>query len=72
MKKVFPVDAAKIDSIPLEGGKSANWRKDALNHLISLQREDGSWYNPDGKYLESLPELVTAYAMISLKNTQAK
>jgi squalene-hopene/tetraprenyl-beta-curcumene cyclase len=64
--------AANVDNVPLEGGKTANWRQDAAGHLISLQRTDGSWYNPDGKYLESLPELVTAYAMISLKNTSAK
>lgn len=60
--------AANIDSLPLADGKSADWRADATKHLISLQRADGSWYNPDGKYLESLPELVTAYAMISLRN----
>ncbi len=58
--------AAKIDSLKLENGTEADWRKDLASKLLSLQREDGSWVNPNGRWMESNAVLVTAYTVMSL------
>lgn len=43
------------------------WREDLLKKILSLQQEDGSWVNPDGRYMENLKELTTAYTLIASK-----
>lgn len=48
-------------------GKRHAWRKELVSKLLSLQRGDGSWMNINGRWLESNPVLVTAYAVISLE-----
>jgi len=53
----------------LEGvdGKRHNWRGDLAEHLISLQREDGSWVNVDNRqYMEDDANLVTGYVLLTL------
>ncbi len=58
--------AANVDMLKLEDGKVADWRKDLSIRLLSEQREDGSWVNDNGRWMESNPVLVTAYTMLSL------
>jgi len=43
------------------------WRQELVTQIISLQREDGSWLNENGRYFEALPELVTSYAILALR-----
>ncbi len=59
--------AANIESLKLENGKEADWRKDLGEMLLSKQREDGSWVNNNGRWMESNPVLVTAYTVLSLE-----
>lgn len=59
--------AANVDKLPLKGGKKADWRKDIANELLTGQREDGSWINPNSRWWESDPVLVTAYAVLTLE-----
>ncbi len=59
--------AANVDSLELEGGKQADWRKDLGEKLLATQREDGSWVNENGRWMESNPVLVTAYTVMSLQ-----
>jgi squalene-hopene/tetraprenyl-beta-curcumene cyclase len=33
---------------------------------VALQRPDGSWVNPQGRWFEGDPALVTAYALEAL------
>ncbi|WP_405234312.1 prenyltransferase/squalene oxidase repeat-containing protein [Lentisalinibacter salinarum] len=48
-------------------GTEHNWREDIARKLLSLQREDGSWVNPDSpRWWEGNPELVTAWSVIAL------
>lgn len=61
------LSAAGIDKLPLEGGKSADWRKDLAESILRKQREDGSWSNSDNRWMESNPTLVTAYCLLSLE-----
>jgi squalene-hopene/tetraprenyl-beta-curcumene cyclase len=61
------LSAANIDALPLEGGKEADWRGDLGVKLLSSQREDGSWVNKNGRWMESNPVLVTAYTVLALE-----
>lgn len=48
-------------------GTEHNWREDVARKLISLQRDDGSWVNPDSpRWWEGNPQLVTAWSVIAL------
>ena len=48
-------------------GASHAWRKDLVAKLLSLQKGDGFWVNENGRWMESNPILVTAYACVSLE-----
>jgi len=61
------LSAANIDKLPLADGKEADWRKDLAGAILSKQREDGSWANPTGRWMESNPVLTTAYCVMSLE-----
>jgi squalene-hopene/tetraprenyl-beta-curcumene cyclase len=59
--------AAGVDQLLLADGKMADWRKDLSEKLLSTQREDGSWANSNGRWMESNPILVTAYTVMALE-----
>ena len=59
--------AANIDTLTLANGKEADWRKDLGEKLLTTQRENGSWVNDNGRWMESNPVLVTAYTVMSLE-----
>lgn len=61
------LNAAGIDKIKLADGKEADWRKDLAGKLLSSQREDGSWINENGRWMESNSVLVTAYTVMALE-----
>lgn len=48
-------------------GTKHEWRAELVKTLAGLQKDDGSWVNPEGRWMENSPELVTAYAMLTLK-----
>jgi squalene-hopene/tetraprenyl-beta-curcumene cyclase len=56
-----------VDSLELKAGAKINWRKELAMRLINLQQNDGSWVNDNGRWWERDPNLVTAYAVISLE-----
>jgi squalene-hopene/tetraprenyl-beta-curcumene cyclase len=60
------LSAANINLLELEDGTNADWRKDLGEKLLATQREDGSWVNDNGRWMESNPVLVTAYTVLSL------
>ena len=43
-----------------------NWKSDLLKHLSSQQQENGSWTNPDARWMEGDPNLVTGYVLLTL------
>lgn len=50
-------------------GQRRNWRNEMAAKLISLQAPDGSWRNTEsGAWMESRPELVTAWSAIALEH----
>jgi squalene-hopene/tetraprenyl-beta-curcumene cyclase len=58
--------AANVSMLKLEDGTEADWRRDLGEKLLASQREDGSWVNDNGRWMESNPVLVTAYTVLSL------
>ncbi len=42
------------------------WKQELLAVLAALQNEDGSWTNPDARWMEGDPNLVTGYALLTL------
>ncbi len=58
--------AANVNMLKLENGKEADWRNDLAVKILSKQRENGSWLNDNGRWMESNPVLVTAYNVLSL------
>lgn len=63
--------AAGVDKITLPDGKTVDWRLDLSRKLLSNQREDGSWVNPNSRWWENDPVLVSAYTLISLAQLHA-
>jgi squalene-hopene/tetraprenyl-beta-curcumene cyclase len=49
------------------GGERHDWRKELVDHLLKIQRADGSWVNPNGRWMESIPELVTGYSILAIE-----
>ena len=56
-----------VDQVELKDGKKIDWRKEVAMKLINLQQKAGSWANPNGRWWEKDPALVTSYAVISLE-----
>jgi squalene-hopene/tetraprenyl-beta-curcumene cyclase len=52
--------------LELKDGRRINWRREVAMRLINLQRPDGSWVNTNARWWEKDPNLVTAYAVLSL------
>ena len=51
------------------GGKPRDWRADLSGRLLALQKPDGSWVNPNDRWMEGLPEVSTAFALKALAPT---
>ena len=65
------LDAAQLDSFKDASGTEHDWRSELAAKLISLQKENGSWVNETGRWMEGDPNLVTAYTLLALKYCDA-
>jgi squalene-hopene/tetraprenyl-beta-curcumene cyclase len=61
------LNTAQIDFVETPQGRR-NWRSDLARHLFNVQREDGSWINENGRWMEKDSVLVTAYAVLALEH----
>ena len=53
-------------------GQKHFWRRDVLDKLISLQKADGQWVNENGRWMENMPEMVTAFSLMSMSYAISK
>jgi len=60
------LDAMNLKTIEDAAGKKHDWRAEIVNHLLSLQKENGSWVNPEKRWYEGDPNMATAYALLTL------
>jgi len=63
--------AKALDTMHLEvledaAGKKHDWRGELTNHLLSLQKENGGWVNPEKRWMEGDPNMATAYSLLTL------
>lgn len=63
--------AANVNTLTTPDGKEVDWRKELAGHVLANQREDGSWVNDNGRWMESNPTLVTAYMVLALQQIDA-
>jgi hypothetical protein len=49
-------------------GTPHDWRAELTDALLARQRADGSWVNPNERWMEDNPVLVTCYALLALAN----
>jgi squalene-hopene/tetraprenyl-beta-curcumene cyclase len=54
------------DEIEDAAGAKHDWRKELAEAIARQQQENGSWINTDRRWLESDPNLATAFALLSL------
>ena len=43
-----------------------DWKQDILTQLRQTQRQNGSWINPEARWMEGDPNLVTGYVLMTL------
>jgi squalene-hopene/tetraprenyl-beta-curcumene cyclase len=65
------LNAMDVDILVDAKGGKHDWRKDLTEALARRQRPDGSWVG-DAHWLESDPQLDTAYALMALSYTRPK
>jgi squalene-hopene/tetraprenyl-beta-curcumene cyclase len=64
MSKCLTVNGA--DMFTTADGMKHDWRKDVTASLLARQRKDGSWQNDTAAWMETNPELCTAYGLLTL------
>lgn len=48
-------------------GREHDWRRELVEALARRQKEDGSWVNEADRWMEGIPALTTAYAVLALQ-----
>jgi len=59
--------AVDEDRLKLADGTEVPWRDQVAARLLKLQKPDGSWVNPEPRWWEADPVLVTCYAVLTLE-----
>ncbi|HVC98926.1 MAG TPA: prenyltransferase/squalene oxidase repeat-containing protein [Pirellulales bacterium] len=55
------------DEVLVDGeGSEHEWRRELVDALAERQAENGSWSNPDARWLEGDPNLCTGFALLAL------
>jgi len=60
------LDAAGQRHLFTPDGVAHDWAADLTAHLVALQQPDGSWINTSSRWMETDPNLVTAFALTAL------
>ena len=66
------LDILGVDLFEDADGNKHDWRKELAEHLFSIQQENGSWVNPQDRWYEGDPNLVTAYTLMALEYCEPK
>ena len=66
------MDALGVDYFEDADGVKHDWRKELAEELARRQRDDGSWVNDNRRWFETDPNLVTAYALMTLSYCRPK
>ena len=61
------LNAAGVEKFKLADGREVDWRTEVASRLLKLQKPDGSWVNPEPRWWEGDPVLITSYAVMTLE-----
>lgn len=61
------MNALKTEDFTDAKGVAHPWRAEFSEKLFTLQKENGSWVNGTDRWYEGDPNIVTAYALVTLK-----
>ncbi len=64
------LDTAKMKTFKDDKGVEHDWKAEMTEVLLKKQKEDGSWVNSDGKWMENDPNLATGFAILTLSYCQ--
>ncbi|MEM8783616.1 MAG: prenyltransferase/squalene oxidase repeat-containing protein [Planctomycetota bacterium] len=56
-----------VDTLDTVPGGPVDWRANLLDALLARQNADGSWANAEPRWMETDPNLVTAYVVLTLQ-----
>lgn len=59
--------AAQQPIITDAAGNPHDWRRELADAILRRQRTDGSWMNPEDRWLEGEQEMATLYAILALE-----
>ncbi len=65
------LNAYGVERITDPEGRPHDWRRELVHQLLSVQKGDGSWVNTSGRWMETVPELVTAYGVLAIEHALA-
>ena len=60
------LDTAGLKTVKDAQGVEHDWRAELVQHLKSLQADDGSWTNKNSKWMEGDPNLATTFCLLAL------
>ena len=63
----YDIMARALSAAGVEEVGGHRWKRELSAKLISLQHEDGSWYNENNRFWESDPVLCTSFAVLVLE-----
>lgn len=66
------MDALGEDPFVDAKGAKHDWKQELFDELKKRQQADGSWKNANPAFLEGVPELATAFALMALSYTKKK
>ncbi len=66
------LEALKLDTVEDASGQKHDWRAELIGELAKRQGEDGSWVNPNDRWLEGDANLVTGYVLLTLSHCKPK
>ncbi len=64
------LDVLGDETFPDASGTPHAWRGELSDAVLARQQADGSWVNPNARWMENDPNLVTAYALMALAYCQ--
>ena len=62
------LQALSTQKITEPDGRAHDWRVELTQQLLKVQHGDGSWLNENGRWMEQIPDLATAYAVIAIEH----